>query len=148
MNIVPGFFVDRTASDLPPNPAHTQDLNSRQGSGGAHPHGPEHNASEVDQRIWSRHRIYLIHIYAAATNEVKRKLLAAFYSRVWLEDDGITTLPMLEEWEVMAYIRDPARQAVGGAEATKKVPGRVPAPLARRPSGKSRRSFVRTSRTW
>ncbi len=64
--------------------------------------------------------------YASATNEVKRKLLAAFYSRVWLDDDGTTTLPMPEEREVVAYIRDSAREAVGDARGNEKGAGTSP----------------------
>lgn len=51
--------------------------------------------------------------YAAATDEGKRKLLAAFYTHIWLDDDGTVTQPVAEQRDVVAYIRDTAHEAIG-----------------------------------
>lgn len=54
--------------------------------------------------------------YAAATDEAKRKLLAAFYSRIWLDDDEHVTTPVPQTRDIVAYIQETAREAVSGAQ--------------------------------
>ena len=43
--------------------------------------------------------------YGAAVPAVRRKLLGAFFSRIWLDDDGETTSVVVEEQDVVARIR-------------------------------------------
>ena len=50
--------------------------------------------------------------YAAATDGVKRKLLSAFYTHLWLDDDGSTTSPSPEIRDVVIQIHDAAREAI------------------------------------
>lgn len=50
--------------------------------------------------------------YAAATDEVKRKLLAAFYTDIWLDDDGTATCSAPQPRGIVTYIRDTASHAV------------------------------------
>ena len=59
--------------------------------------------------------------YAAATDEVKRKLLGAFYQAIWIDDDGHQTITTAEPREIVGQIRDMARQT--GAEAASRATG-------------------------
>ena len=47
--------------------------------------------------------------YALASDGVKRKLLGAFYTRIWIDDDGSATTPTVEVRDVVAGICDAAR---------------------------------------
>lgn len=52
-----------------------------------------------------------VKFYAAATDGVKRKLLSAFYSHIWL-DDGSAVTPVPEVRHVVTELRGAARQAL------------------------------------
>ncbi|RRD50510.1 recombinase family protein [Arachnia propionica] len=67
--------------------------------------------------------------YAAAVPAVRRKLLGAFFSGIWLDDDGETTSVLVEEQDVVARIR-------GGCE---KGAGRVPDAFCVAPSGQDQK---------
>ncbi len=48
--------------------------------------------------------------YASATDEVRRRILTAFYARIWVDDDGHATSVVAEPREVVVEIRAIARQ--------------------------------------
>src|SRR5699024_9582187 len=48
--------------------------------------------------------------YAAADDPVKRKLLAAYFAQIWIDDDGYEVTPRSQPQAVVAQIRHAARR--------------------------------------
>ena len=61
--------------------------------------------------------------YAAADDVVKRKLIAAYFSRIWLDDDGHRIMPNLEQQELVAELETSARKTTRRAKSTKRSLG-------------------------
>ena len=61
--------------------------------------------------------------YAAAQDVVKRKLITAFFSHIWLDDDGHRIMPNLEQQEIVAELETSARKTTRRAKSTKRSLG-------------------------
>lgn len=56
--------------------------------------------------------------YVAADDDVKRKFLAAYFSQIWLEDDGHTIVPDTQPQPMVGHIRDTATRIRSNPKGT------------------------------
>lgn len=61
--------------------------------------------------------------YSWAKENVKRRLLKAYYARIWIDDDGFKVVPETEQQPIVAQIEEAARRGVDSEEPTELLLG-------------------------
>jgi DNA invertase Pin-like site-specific DNA recombinase len=66
--------------------------------------------------------------YAAAHDNVKRKLLVAYFAQIWIDDDGHQITTETQQQELVAHITGTAPQHAHDGQASKLTPGGLDSP--------------------
>ena len=61
--------------------------------------------------------------YAAAPDTLKRKLLAAYFALIWIDDDGHKVTPETHQQTAVAQITATARETAANETGTETMPG-------------------------